>query len=109
MQGFLQKSPVKHGKCVPVSGQRDTLRRAGGYRLWESSEGQRVTGEGSMKREFDHVSKRYGRKEALRGFSATLTEGVYGLLGPNGAGKSILMNILTGNLPATAGAIYVDG
>lgn len=58
---------------------------------------------------FDRVSRRYGQKEALRGFSATLTEGVYGLLGPNGAGKSTLMNILTGNLAATSGAIYVDG
>ena len=62
-----------------------------------------------MKLEFDHVSKRYGKKEALKGFSGTLIEGVYGLLGPNGAGKSTLMNILTGNLSSTTGEIYLDG
>lgn len=62
-----------------------------------------------MKLEFDRVSKSYGKKKALKGFSATLTEGIYGLLGPNGAGKSTLMNILTGNLSSTAGTIYIDG
>ena len=51
----------------------------------------------------------YGKKEALKGVSFTLTPGVYGLLGPNGAGKSTLMNILTGNLTATGGEVLLDG
>lgn len=51
----------------------------------------------------------YGKKEALKGVSFTLTSGVYGLLGPNGAGKSTLMNVLTGNLAATGGAVLLDG
>ena len=46
-----------------------------------------------LKLEFQQLRKRYGQKEALRGVSITLSEGVYGLLGPNGAGKSTLMNI----------------
>ena len=58
---------------------------------------------------FDHVKKNYGDKQALRGVSFTLNEGIYGLLGPNGAGKSTLLNILTGNLPATEGHIFLDG
>lgn len=62
-----------------------------------------------MELTFDTLTKRYGRKEALRGVSFTLTDGIYGLLGPNGAGKSTLMNILTGNLPATSGRILLDG
>lgn len=53
--------------------------------------------------------KNYGAKQALKGVTLTMTEGIYGLLGPNGAGKSTLMNILTGNLPATSGSIFLDG
>ena len=62
-----------------------------------------------MELEFHELRKNYGKKEALKGVSMTLTEGVYGLLGPTGAGKSTLMNILTGNLTATSGSITLDG
>ncbi|MCR5432042.1 MAG: ATP-binding cassette domain-containing protein [Lachnospiraceae bacterium] len=58
---------------------------------------------------FENVRKNYGSKEALKGISFDLTEGIYGLLGPNGAGKSTLMNIITGNLSATSGRILADG
>lgn len=50
--------------------------------------------------EIKNVSKHYGKKKALDGFTFTFTEGVYGLLGPNGAGKTTLMNLITGNLSA---------
>lgn len=56
-----------------------------------------------------NLKKNYGDKEALKGISFTLTNGVYGLLGPNGSGKSTLMNILTGNLKATDGEVLCDG
>ena len=58
---------------------------------------------------FHDLKKNYGSKQALRGISVNLREGVYGLLGPNGAGKSTLMNILTGNLHASSGYISLDG
>ena len=45
-----------------------------------------------MELTFDALSKNYGKKQALIGFSAELTGGIYGLLGPNGAGKD---NFLT--------------
>lgn len=51
----------------------------------------------------------YGNKEALKGISVSLTEGIYGLLGPNGAGKSTTMNIITGNLNQTEGQVLFDG
>ena len=53
--------------------------------------------------------KNYGQKEALKGVSFKLDQGVYALLGPNGSGKSTLMNILTGNLQATSGSVFWDG
>ena len=55
------------------------------------------------------LKKNYGKKQALKGVSMTLTEGIYGLVGPNGAGKSTLMNILTGNLTQNDGQIFFDG
>lgn len=47
--------------------------------------------------------------KALDNFSYTFTPGVYGLLGPNGAGKSTLMNIITDNITATSGEIFMNG
>ncbi len=56
-----------------------------------------------------NLTRCYGDKVALAGFSATLTPGIYGLLGPNGAGKSTLMNILVGNLAYDEGSVTYDG
>ena len=42
---------------------------------------------------FESVSKQYKSKYALKNFTATLGEGVYGLLGENGAGKTTLIKI----------------
>lgn len=60
--------------------------------------------------EVDHVSKRYGKKEALKNVSFKL-EGpkIYGLLGRNGAGKTTFMNILAGHSLATSGKISING
>lgn len=62
-----------------------------------------------MELRFDNVTKCYGKKTALEGFTVTLTEGIHALLGPNGAGKSTLMNILAGLLRQTSGSVYLDG
>ena len=62
-----------------------------------------------MELRIENLTKAYGRKVALRNFTATLSSGIYGLLGPNGAGKSTMMKILTENLSADKGQILVDG
>lgn len=57
-----------------------------------------------------HLTKIYSAGiKALDNFSYTFTPGVYGLLGPNGAGKSTLMNIITDNITATSGEIFMNG
>ncbi len=62
-----------------------------------------------MELTISNLEKNYGAVKALKGVDLKLNEGIYGFLGPNGAGKSTLMNILTGNLNATAGTVTYDG
>lgn len=59
--------------------------------------------------EIKDITKNYKGKQALKGISLTLTEGIYGLLGPNGAGKSTLMNIVTGSIKPTSGTVCWNG
>ncbi len=54
--------------------------------------------------------KCYGDKKAVNGISFHVSKGeVLGFLGPNGAGKSTTMNIITGYLSSTSGAVKVNG
>ncbi len=56
-----------------------------------------------------NLTKRYGAKLALNGFSYTFTPGIYGILGANGAGKSTLMNLITDNVKRDEGDILWNG
>jgi len=56
------------------------------------------------------LSKRYGKVWALRGCTFQLPANrIIALVGANGAGKSTLMSIISGLLPATSGALVVNG
>ncbi|MCX8008021.1 MAG: ATP-binding cassette domain-containing protein [Coriobacteriia bacterium] len=55
------------------------------------------------------VRKTFGRVQALRGVSFTLSQGVTGLLGPNGAGKTTLIRCMLGIVPPTAGTVELGG
>lgn len=47
---------------------------------------------------FLNVNKHYKSIHALKNFSFSFDNGVYGIIGPNGAGKSTLLNLLSSNL-----------
>jgi len=58
----------------------------------------------------EHLSRRYGDNLAVNDVSFEVKRGeVLGFLGPNGAGKSTTMQMLTGNLAPTTGAITING
>lgn len=57
-----------------------------------------------------HVSKFYGKQEALHEVCFELRDGeICGFLGPNGAGKSTLMKIITGYTDDFTGEVVVNG
>ena len=52
------------------------------------------------------ITKRFGGLAAVNGVSVDLWRGrIHAVIGPNGAGKSTLTNLLSGDLPPTAGQI----
>ena len=56
------------------------------------------------------LHKRFGGLHAVRGVSLSVRTGeIHAVIGPNGAGKSTLINLLTGDLRATSGAITIGG
>lgn len=60
--------------------------------------------------EVNHLVKKFGQFEAVKGISLTVQEGeIFGLLGPNGAGKSTTIKILSTLLKPTAGIARLAG
>lgn len=56
------------------------------------------------------LTKRFGRKEALKDVSIRLESGkIIGLLGPNGSGKTTLIKLINGLLQPDSGTILIDG
>lgn len=56
------------------------------------------------------VSRRFGGLLAVDRVSLSLTRGeVHAVIGTNGAGKSTLVNVLAGEMPASAGRVQLQG
>ena len=58
---------------------------------------------------FNNVSKFYGEILGVNRVNLQIAPGITSLVGPNGAGKSTLMNLMTGLLRPTRGAITILG
>ena len=62
----------------------------------------------SLLRSID-LSRRYGRKDVVRGVSLEAKSGeVVGLLGPNGAGKTTTFSMVAGFVRPTQGKVFLD-
>ncbi len=58
----------------------------------------------------ERLTKRYGKKIALRGIDLEVKEGeLFAYLGPNGAGKTTTIRILTGLTRPTSGSAWLNG
>lgn len=63
-----------------------------------------------MNLDFEHVTKKYGRRLAVSDVSFSLSPGkIYGILGPNGSGKSTTLKMLAGLAFPTAGTVRIGG
>jgi ABC-type branched-subunit amino acid transport system ATPase component len=59
--------------------------------------------------EIEDLTVMFGGVRGLNALNATLPEPVTGLVGPNGAGKTTLINVLSGFVRPTIGAVKIDG
>lgn len=57
----------------------------------------------------EHITKKYGAHQALKGVDLHIEHGMFGLLGPNGAGKTTLLRILATLLRPTSGRVVIGG
>ncbi len=57
----------------------------------------------------EHLGRRFGGVEALRGVSLSIESGErHAVIGPNGAGKTTLFNIISGELRPTSGRVRLE-
>jgi ATP-binding cassette subfamily F protein uup len=83
--------------------QRIARRDQQGQVKLDVSSGERS---GKIVAELDNVSKAYGEKVIVAGFSGTILRGdKVGLIGPNGAGKTTLLKLILGEETADSGTI----
>lgn len=60
--------------------------------------------------EINHLSKQYGKIQALQNIDITLPRNeIVFLVGPNGAGKSTLMRLISGYIAPTQGEVIIGG
>lgn len=60
--------------------------------------------------EVQNLSRRFGGLQALSSLNLTISRGErHAIIGPNGAGKSTLFNLISGELAASTGKIWLHG
>ena len=60
--------------------------------------------------QFNHVSRRFGGRDALKGIDFQVPAGIIaGLVGPNGSGKTTLLKLMAGFIKPTSGDVRLFG
>lgn len=76
----------------------------------DSSASPAAQASGEVLLQATEVSRFFGGLKAVEGVSLTLTRGsLHAVIGTNGAGKSTLINLLSGELPSSAGRVALQG
>ncbi|MEO7242414.1 MAG: ATP-binding cassette domain-containing protein [Variovorax sp.] len=97
------RSQSRIGRLEALRQRRLRRREAVGSVKLDVASGQ---SSGKIVAELTEVSKAFGTKTVVRGFSATLLRGdKIGLIGPNGAGKTTLLKLILGELEPDSGKL----
>lgn len=84
--------------------RRQQRRAAGGVKM--AASGAQLSGK--LVIEAQDVSKSFGERPIVRGFSIRIQRGDrVGIVGPNGSGKTTLLGLLTGTLQPDSGLVHV--
>ena len=100
------RSQSRIGRLDQLRSRREARRDVvGSVRMDVSASG--VNGyQGKIVAQLDSVTKTFGEKTIVRGFSGTILRGdKVGLIGPNGSGKSTLLRMILGQLAPDSGTI----
>jgi len=62
-----------------------------------------------MNVDIDHLTRKFGRTQAVAGVDLQVGAGVFGLLGPNGAGKTSLLRMMATVLQPSSGSLRLLG
>src|SRR4029078_12568004 len=96
--------------CCSVHPHRDAPSRVA---AWVPATSAGMTSRGGMPEpvlETRGLTIRFGGHVAVDGVSAAFHAGtVSAIHGPTGAGKTTYFNLISGQLPASAGAVLIDG
>ncbi|NBS47171.1 MAG: ATP-binding cassette domain-containing protein [Betaproteobacteria bacterium] len=97
------RSVARIGRLQRLRAQRAARREALGSVRMDIASG---LPSGKIVAELADVTKSWGDKPVVRGFSATLLRGdKVGLIGPNGAGKTTLLKLILGEIAPDAGRV----
>ncbi|WP_295538755.1 ATP-binding cassette domain-containing protein [uncultured Pseudacidovorax sp.] len=97
------RSQSRIGRLEVLRGRRASRREALGRVKMDVASG---LPSGKIVAELTDVTKRYGERDVVRGFSGTLLRGdKVGLIGPNGAGKTTLLKLILGEIAPDAGRV----
>ncbi len=97
------RSQSRIGRLEVLRGRRASRREALGRVKMDVASG---LPSGKIVAELTDVTKRYGERAVVRGFSGTLLRGdKVGLIGPNGAGKTTLLKLILGEIAPDAGRV----
>ncbi|KQR60876.1 ATP-binding cassette domain-containing protein [Acidovorax sp. Leaf160] len=100
------RSQSRIGRLEELRTQRAARREALGSVRMDVASGSQSGYQGKIVAELTDVSKAFGDKTIVTGFTGTILRGdKVGLIGPNGAGKTTLLKMILGELAPDAGTI----
>ncbi|GKS86705.1 ATP-binding cassette domain-containing protein [Acidovorax sp. SUPP1855] len=100
------RSQSRIGRLEALRADRSARREVLGSVKMDIASGAQNGYQGKIVAELSDVSKSFGNKVIVKGFSGTILRGdKVGLIGPNGAGKTTLLKLILGELAQDEGTV----